>query len=107
MYTTKAYDPESWGICGITTSNEYAPYTNKKRVNNTGLFYGCQVTYTYKGKEYTSWASTGEMYTEGEGEIVGAYVFIKATSASVSAPIITAGPSIFSATADALRWGTL
>ena len=92
MYTTKAYDPESWGICGITTSNEYAPYTNKKRVNNTGLFYGCQVTYTYKGKEYTSWASTGEMYTEGEGEIVGAYVFIKATSASVSAPIINKQP---------------
>ena len=32
------------------------------------------------------------MYTEGEGEIVGAYVFIKATSASVSAPIINKQP---------------
>lgn len=80
-----------------TTSVTFIPPTDLSLANDTGKYYGCKVTYTFKGKTYTSWATTGETYTEGEGEtakthdVMGIYIFIKVDSAA--APEITSQPA--------------
>lgn len=75
----------------------YAPSTEVSAANTDGKYYGCQVTYAFKGKNYTSWATTGKTVTEGEGEdtktydVTGVYVFIKVNKAEV--PEITRQPA--------------
>ena len=68
------------------TSAAYIPSTSWEDTNDTGKIYGCEVTYTFKGKKYTSWAKTGEKAKNADGEeqdVVGAYVFLKANEAPV------------------------
>lgn len=81
---------------GSSTAESYTPSTALNMANSTGKFYACRVTYTFKGKAYTSWATTGETYTEGEGEdaktydVSGVYVFIDVDKAEN--PAITKQP---------------
>ena len=73
------------------------PSTELEWANNDGLFYGCRVSYKYKGKTYTSWAKTGKTYTTGEGDsattqdVLGVYVFVKVDSATT--PAISTQPA--------------
>ena len=67
---------------------EFTPFTTITSANDTGTFYDCKVTYTFKGKKYTSWATTGEKAKNADGEevdVVGAYVFVKLQEAPVPA----------------------
>ncbi len=81
---------------GNSTAESYTPSTALNMANSTGKFYACRVSYTFKGKTYTSWATTGETYTEGEGEeaetydVTGVYVFIDVDKAET--PVITKQP---------------
>ena len=81
---------------GDTTAESYTPSTAISYANDSGKFYACRVSYTFKGKTYTAWASTGETYTEGTGEnaktydVTGAYVFLKTDKAAT--PTITKQP---------------
>ena len=80
-------------MSGTDTQSTYTPSTSIDKANETGIFYMCQVTYTYKGKTYTSWATTGETFTDDAGvthEMQGAYVFLKASEAP--APVIKTQP---------------
>ena len=82
---------------GEITGTSYVPQTTLAEASNTGAYYGCQVTCTYKDKKYTSWAKTGETYTVGEGEnaktydVIGVYVFTKTDKADK--PEITRQPN--------------
>ncbi len=81
---------------GNSTGESYEPSTELSLANDSGKFYACRVNYTFKGKTYTSWASTGMTYTIGDGDnaetydVNGAYVFIKTDKAD--APIINRQP---------------
>lgn len=83
-------------VSGNATTESYTPSTQLSLANSTGKYYACRVSYTFKGKTYTSWASTGKTYTDGEGEnartydITGAYVFLKVDNAAT--PVITRQP---------------
>ena len=73
---------------GDADAASYTPEITQANANDTGRYYGCQVTCTYNGKKYTSWAKTGETFTVGEGEnaqtydVIGVYVFIKTDKAA-------------------------
>lgn len=80
-------------MSGTDTQSTYTPSTSIDKANEKGIFYMCKVTYTYKGKTYESWATTGETFTDDEGvthEMQGAYVFLKASEAP--APVIRTQP---------------
>ena len=86
-------DIETYYFGDNATSAAYVPSTGLGTANDTGKIYGCKVTYTFKGKEYTSWATTGEKAKNANGEeqdVVGAYVFIKVNE--VPTPEITTQP---------------
>lgn len=96
--TGRPYNVNGYGtIPQVTTNTEtFTPPTGLSYATNAGNYYGCRVTATFKGKTYTSWATTGETYTEGEGEaaktydVCGVYVFVKTDVAAV--PEITKQP---------------
>lgn len=81
--SVSVYEPD-----GEADTASYTPEITQANANDTGRYYGCQVTCTYNGKKYTSWAKTGETFTVGEGEneqtydVIGAYVFIKTDTAA-------------------------
>lgn len=91
-YNVKSYSTAA----GTNNLESYSPPAELKQADSTGKYYGCRVTYTFKGKTYTSWATTGAKYTEGEGEsaktydVNGVYVFIKVNEAQT--PSITKQP---------------
>ncbi|WP_251614402.1 DUF4430 domain-containing protein [Senimuribacter intestinalis] len=63
------------------TDAEIIPYTEAKYANNEGWFWRCEITCTFKGKTYRSYATTGEKDNAGKA-VTGIYVFIKANAAS-------------------------
>lgn len=87
---SKAYNQSvsAYAPTGTATEASYTPQAIENNASTTGYYYGCQVTCTFKGKKYTSWATTGETYTVGEGEnaetydVIGVYVFVKADKAA-------------------------
>lgn len=93
----QAYNFSSYSYVSGATIESYTPSTALNMANSTGNFYACRVTYSFKGKDYTSWATTGETYTEGEGEgaktydVSGVYVFIDVDKAET--PVITKQPA--------------
>lgn len=93
----RPYNNFGWSsVNGDSTSATYTPGTTIMEANNGGSYYGCEVTYKFKGKTYTTWATTGETHVEGEGDntktydVIGVYVFVKADEVSV--PEITKQP---------------
>ena len=85
-----------WELLGETSSS-YIPSTEYEDANDYGFFYKCLVTCTFKGKQYKTWATTGQTYTVGEGEnaktydTLGTYVFVKVDNATV--PTISRQPA--------------
>lgn len=85
-----------WELLGETSSS-YIPTTEYEDANDYGFFYKCLVTCTFKGKQYKTWATTGQTYTVGEGEnaktydTLGTYVFVEVDSATV--PTISRQPA--------------
>ena len=53
---------------GIVPSSEATCTPTTDKPNETGYFYHCKVTYTYKGKKYSTYAKTGKKYTDASGE---------------------------------------
>ena len=93
------YNVNSYGSAsGVTTESTYTPSTALSLANEAGYYYGCKVSYKFKGKTYTAWATTGDTYTvtnadgsEGETyDVNGVYVFIEVEEAAT--PEITAQP---------------
>ena len=88
------YEPDLWTGTGDNTES-FVPPTTRTLASDTGRFYGCRVTYIFKGKKYVTYATTGQKLTIGEGEdaktddVKGVYVFIKADP---SAPVIYTQP---------------
>ena len=88
--------PSTSTATGTNTAASYTPSTAQSIANSTGNYYGCKVSYKFKGKTYSSWATTGSTYTEGEGEsaqtydVLGVYVFVEVEEAA--APSITKDP---------------
>ena len=85
----KPYHISGWSSVGDnSTSDTFTPEATTANANSTGNYYGCEVSYTFKGITYKSWATTGETRTEGEGEnakvydVIGVYVFVKAGEAA-------------------------
>ena len=90
---SSAYTSSYSTATGETSGISYIPDTSLRLANDTGSYYACQVSYTFKGKTYTSWAKTGETYTDDKGktyDVVAAYVFLKVDEAAV--PEITTQP---------------
>ncbi len=83
-------------VSGATDTDTYIPPTALNMANDSGKYYACRVSCTFKGKTYSSWAVTGKTYTSGEGEtaktydVSGVYVFIKTNQAAT--PSITKQP---------------
>ena len=84
--TNRAYNPLSMAYLNDITTDTCVPSTELSVANTDGSYYACQVTYTFKGKTYKTWATTGETYTDTESEktydVTGVYVFLKVNSAS-------------------------
>lgn len=94
---TRPYNISGYSsVSGTTDTESYMPSTDLKQANDSGTYYACRVSCTFKGKTYTSWATTGKTHTVGEGEnaktydVAGVYVFIRTDKADT--PVITRQP---------------
>lgn len=71
-----------------TNSDTYVPQNTQNLANTAGNYYSCKITYTFKGKSYTAFATTGE--TDNGKNVTGVYVFTKVTEAAT--PTFTKQP---------------
>ena len=88
--TTQPYGLQSYNLSRVNnaTSASFVPPTDLSSTNNDGRYYVCQVTNTFKGRTYTAYTTTGETYEDYD--VMGAFVFLSVTEASV--PEITKQP---------------
>lgn len=93
----KAYN--SFGFASVpneSTSTTYYPLTTRDLAADTGRYYCCEVSCTFKGRTYSAMALTGNTYTEGEGDsaktydLDTVYVYIQVDEAAT--PVITTQP---------------
>lgn len=80
-------------LSGIIPSTEVTCTPETDKPNETGYFYHCKVTYTYKGKKYSTYAKTGKKYTDKNGEEKDATaVFVYVKLRSMTTPDIRTQP---------------
>lgn len=86
----RPYNLQSYNLSKVNkaTGATFDPVTSLSIADSKGRYYVCQVTNTFKGRTYTSYATTGETYEDYN--VLGAYVFLTVTEAAV--PKITEQP---------------
>ena len=86
---SRAYNIRGYSSIKDNESDSYVPSTDISMANDAGNYYACEVTYTFKGKTYKAWATTGDTYTDTAKDktydVNGVYVFVKVDSASTPA----------------------
>lgn len=83
---SRPYNIKGYSSIKDNESDSYVPSTDISMANDAGNYYACEVTYTFKGKTYKAWATTGDTYTDTAKDktydVNGVYVLVKVDSAS-------------------------
>ncbi|NBH61655.1 DUF4430 domain-containing protein [Anaerotruncus sp. 80] len=88
-FATAGAESKTGGSFGPKDVTEIQPFTDAKYADDLGSYWSCEITCTFKGKKYESYATTGEKNAAGK-DITGVYVFIKVDSAAK--PVFTKQP---------------